>query len=250
MKNAFDSDLEKYREELIRREERMAKIEIEEQHKRCVVYPIVVIVIGVVMWLFSLILCKMPILSTIIEAFELQFILYGTAIFCCAIGGAWLLLGMIDYAHIKKRIINNLDKKTKEWMNYVPDDLTLAMRGVINDHPELFPKRKLSSTEKATINYSGNSNLRQTNSSFSYEDEMREQEKRAFSYIDASGAYRKWGDDFIDCKGNWCTWGSGFYDFDGNYIRWGETYKDKSGAYRRWGDDFVDGADRYVKCPR
>lgn len=65
MKNAFDSDLEKYREELIRREECMTRIEIEEQQRRCVVYPIAVIVIGVVMWLFSLILCKMPILSNV-----------------------------------------------------------------------------------------------------------------------------------------------------------------------------------------
>lgn len=145
------------------------------------------------------------------------------------------------------------DKKAEEEFKKIEDQVFAdLLEDLVQEKRQ---RERQNNTEYKTSNTRSNygystSNNRTSNSySKSYEEDLRETNRKQFSYVDCSGSYRRWGDDFVDHQGNWCSWGSGFYDYDDNYIRWGGTYKDSSGAYRRWGDDFVDGAGNYVRVP-
>lgn len=245
-----DTFLKKIRNDRIESKRRVVDLELEELARKCIIYPIVLIVVGALVRLFSWILCEIPILSIIVCGFKIHILLNGIATFCWIVGISWILIGIIVYRYKERKIELEFEKEKRELMNYVPDDTTYAMLAVIDKNPERFVNSNQSDKNQESINYSGTSNVEKQNISITYENDREDYERRTFSYVDASGAYRRWGDDFIDCKGNWCKWGEGFYDMDGNYVKWGEMYKDKSGAYRRWGEDFVDGAGNYVKCPR
>lgn len=75
--------LQQYREKLVKDAEYSAEIQLDIEYEKCVIYPIVAIVIGGLIGGFSWILTKLPIISILIVAFDLHIFAYTIAILCC-----------------------------------------------------------------------------------------------------------------------------------------------------------------------
>ena len=200
--NTDDAYMEQYKEKLYVREEGIKANQLTELMKHCISYAILTLILAAVIAFLGFLLCKIPLISILILAFHIQYLIYGIAIFGALIGVLWLLGGLCVYPIKKKTIINAYNRKIRELEAYTPDSLTLAMWAIIDENPEMFEERNYQENTNESTNYVYLENKVSSTNNYSYDSEMRDYEQRTFSFVDASGAYRRWGDDFVDGAGS------------------------------------------------
>lgn len=242
----------KYRQDKIKSTRRRYESNIEELFGKCIKWPIILFGLSIVLWGINYVLSNFPIIKHIYFGFGLNVICIGLMFVLLMISGIWASIGIPCYIVKKKKFKLKLEKEIKNIKVSPINDEELLYFSVLEEDKEEsirnFHKHMEKTKRSSNSGFNNSSNSSNSQKTFSYEDEMRDYNRKHFCFVDASGAYRYWGDDFVDTKGNWCRWGTGFYDYAGNYIRWGSTFQDSSGAYRHWGDDFIDGAGNWVKC--
>lgn len=242
----------KYIEDKIKSARNRFKRNVEDLFNKCIKWPIILLVLGLLLWGVDYILSNFPIIKHIYKGFRVNILCSGLMFLLLIIAGIWASIGIPNYIVKLKKFEKNLEREIKKIKSTSISAEDLHYFEIIEDGREEAVRNMIKQMEaekkgnKYSSNASGNRYFSENN--FSYENEMKEYNQKNFCFVDASGSYRYWGDDFVDTKGNWCRWGTGFYDYAGNYIRWGNTFQDSSGVYRHWGDDFIDGAGNWVKC--